>query len=133
MEIKTSVIYNGRMPVTVLTVSGNVDTAAFETFMSKAEEVIRKGARRILVDMTDVPYMSSAGLRALNAIFNKLRSLDPDVSDADALQAINEGRYKSPHLKILNLSKLSRIAFETAGFDMFLETYDDLQEAINSF
>lgn len=133
MDIKTSVIYNGRVPITVLTPVGNIDVAAFETFMSKAEEAIRKGARHILVDMTDVPYMSSAGLRAFSAVFNKLRALDPSASEADVLQAIREGKYKSPHLKILNLSKLSRIAFETAGFDMFLETYDDLQEALESF
>ncbi len=133
MEIKTSLVHNGRVPIAILAVSGKVDTASFEEFMFCAEDVIHQGARYILVDMTEVPYMSSAGLRALNAIFNKLQNLDPSLNRAEVLQAINKGRYKSPHLKILNLSKLSRIAFETAGFDMFLETYDDLQTAISSF
>lgn len=132
MEIKTRV-ENGRIPVSVISVSGNIDTSAFEAFMSKAQEVIDNGARYILVDLTNVPYMSSAGLRVLNAIFNKLRVLNTDMTEAEVLKAINDGVYKSPYLKVLNLSKQCRIAFETAGFDVFLETYTDLNAAVNSF
>jgi anti-anti-sigma factor len=122
MEIKTSVV-NGRVPITVLAVSGNVDTGAFEVFMSKAQEALDNGARYILVDMTNVPYMSSAGLRVLNALFNRLRVLNSGAI-ADS---------KSPYLKVLNLSKMARLAFETAGFDELLETYSDMQAAIASF
>jgi len=132
MEVKTTV-ENGRVPVTVIAVTGNVDTSAFEAFMSKAQEVIDGGARHILVDLTNVPYMSSAGLRVLNAIFNKLRVLNTDMTEEEVLQAINEGIYISPYLKVLNLSKQSKVAFETAGFDMFLETFTDLNTAIDSF
>jgi hypothetical protein len=49
------------------------------------------------------------------------------------LKAINEGVYKSPYLKVLNLSKQSKVAFETAGFDMFLDTYTDMKTAVDSF
>jgi anti-anti-sigma factor len=132
MEIKITV-ENARVPITVIAVTGNVDTSAFEVFMSKAQEVIDGGARYILADLTNVPYMSSAGLRVLNAIFNKLRVLNTHMSEAEMLQAINDGIYKSPYLKILNLSKQSKVAFETAGFDVFLETYTDMKTAIDSF
>jgi anti-sigma B factor antagonist len=132
MEIKITV-ENSRVPVTVIAVTGNADTSAFETFMSTAQEVIDGGARHILVDLTHVPYMSSAGLRVLSAIFNKLRVLNSDMTEEEMLKAINEGVYKSPYLKVLNLSKQSKVAFETAGFDMFLDTYTDMKTAVDSF
>ena len=132
MEIKIST-ENGRVPVTVVAVTGNIDTSTFEPFMSATNKLIEEGAQHILVDLTNVPYMSSAGLRVLNAIFNQLRIRYSTMSEEDVLQAVNNGKYKSPHLKILNLSKQSKLAFETAGFDMFLETYTDLKTALNSF
>lgn len=132
MEIKIST-ENGKVPVTVIAATGNIDTNTFETFMSKSQEAINGGARHILVDLTNVPYMSSAGLRVLNAMFSQLRALNTDMTEAEVLQAINEGVYKSPFLKILNLSPQSKVAFETAGFDMFLETFTDLKAAVDSF
>jgi hypothetical protein len=73
-------------------------------------------------------------LRALHQIFNKLREVNEDnVTDEEMKKGISEGAYKSPHLKLLNLSENSKVAFETAGFDMFIETFTDLQTAINSF
>ena len=132
MEVKITT-ENGRVPVTVIAAKGNIDTSTFEIFMSAAKEVIEKGARHILVDLTDVPYMSSAGLRVLNAMFSQLRALNAEMPEDEILQAINQGVYKSPHLKALNLSPQSKVAFETAGFDMFLETFTDFKTAIDSF
>ncbi len=133
MEIKVST-ENGRVPVTVLHVDGNIDLATYEGFQSKVEELIRGGARHILVDMEHVPYMSSAGLRALNQIFNKLREANEDnLTDEEMKKGISEGTYKSPHLKLLNLSENTKVAFNTAGFDMYIETFTDRQAAINSF
>jgi hypothetical protein len=48
-------------------------------------------------------------------------------------RGISAGTYKSPHLKLLNLSPETRTAFETSGFDMYIETYTDMKTAIASF
>ena len=132
MEI-TVATENSRVPVTVIRVKGNLDTSTFESFLNRSKELIADGARHILVDLEHVPYMSSAGLRALNAIFNQLRALNTFLTEEEVLKAINEGTYKSPDLKLLNISKQSRVAFETAGFDMFLETFTNYDEAVKSF
>jgi len=132
MEIKVST-ENGQVPVTVVNVTGNVDTSTYDAFLSNLKGLVDKGTRYILVDLSNVPYMSSAGLRVLNAIFNQLRELNSNMSEEEVLKAVNEGKYKSPYLKILNLSPQSKVAFETAGFDMFLETYTDLKTAVDSF
>lgn len=132
MEIKVST-EKGRVPVTVMHVDGNIDAASFEAFQSKAEELIKSGARHILVDLTHAPYVSSAGLRALNIIFNRLRALSPDVSDEEMRAGINAGTYKSPHLKLLNPSKASLVALENSGFSMFIEHFTDLKSALTAF
>lgn len=132
MQIKVST-ENRRVPVTVMEVTGNVDSSTHMAFQAKAEELIKGGARHILVDLTQVPYMSSAGLRALSAILNQLRAVNTDISQEEMLKRINEGTYKSPHLKLLNLSEATKTGFETAGFDMFLEAFTDYQKALSSF
>ena len=134
MEIKVST-ENGKVPVTVLHVDGNIDSATSDVFKAKADELINGGARHILVDLSHVPFVSSAGLRVFHGIFNALRSLHPDanLSDDDVKKGISAGTYKSPHLKLLNLSKETKATFELSGFDMYIETYTDRETAIASF
>jgi len=134
MEIKVST-ENGRVPVTVMHVDGNVDSGTYEVFQKQADELIKNGARHILVDLTHAPFVSSAGLRALHSIFNQLRSLHPDanLSEEDVKKGISTGTYKSPHLKLLNLSKEAETAFRLSGFDMYIEAFTDKKTAIASF
>lgn len=132
MEITTAT-ENGRVAVTIVSVSGNLDSTTFQVFQSRVEELINGGVRHILVDMTNAPYVSSAGLRAFQSIFYLLRDKTNDVSDDVLRKGISAGTYKSPNLKILNLSKEAETAFKTAGFDMFLETFTDRASAISAF
>ncbi len=134
MEIKVST-ENGRVPVTVLHVDGNIDSATYQTFQSKVNELIKGGTQYILVDLSHAPYVSSAGFRALHQIFNDLRARHPssNLSEEEVKKGISAGTYKSPHLKLLNLSKETKTTFEMSGFDMFIETYDDRKKAISSF
>jgi anti-anti-sigma factor len=134
MEIKVSK-ENGRVPVTVMHVDGNIDSSTYEKFQSTAKQLIDEGARYILVDLSHAPFVSSAGLRALHSLFNELRSYNPEsnLSDEQLRKGISAGTYKSPHLKLLNLSPETRTAFETSGFDMYIDTFTNLKTAIASF
>ena len=134
MEVK-AFTENGRVPVTVMHVDGNIDSLTSEAFQAAANDSIAKGARHILVDLSHAKFVSSAGLRALHDVFNQLRDIDPDTSmnDDDVRQGISAGTYKSPHLKLLNLSPEARVGFETAGFDMFIQTFTDMKTAVASF
>jgi anti-anti-sigma regulatory factor len=87
------------------------------------------------VDLSHAPFVSSAGLRALHTLFNELRSRNPDanLNDEQIKRGISAGTYKSPHLKLLNLSPETKTAFETSGFDMFIDTFTDRKAAIASF
>lgn len=134
MELKVST-EKGRVPITVLHVDGNLDSTSSPEFQSMALKLIDEGARYILVDLAQAPFVSSAGLRALHTLFNELRSRNPDanLSDEEMKKGISAGTYKSPHLKLLNLSPGTKAAFETSGFDLYIETFTDMKAAIASF
>lgn len=134
MDIQVSTV-NGRVPITVMRVNGNIDALSYEEFQSKADELIKGGAQYLLIDLSKCPFVSSAGLRALHNIFNKLRAQDKSnsISEEDVRRGISAGTYKSPHLKLLKLSKETKTAFELSGFDMFIDTFDNEKAAIDSF
>ena len=134
MDIKTFT-EKGQVVVTVMHVDGNIDSSTYAAFQSKADELINDGAHYILVDLTHAPYVSSAGMRALQYIYQKLRALHPDsdMSDEDVKKGISAGTYKSPRLKLLNPSPESAKTFEMSGFDMYIEIFTDKAKAIASF
>jgi anti-anti-sigma factor len=111
----------GKVPVTVLRVEGDIDAATHKTLQDKASELIDAGAANILLDLGGVNYMGSAGFRALHAITNKL-------SDDD-----NSGLSKSSHLKLLNPTDAVARVIKTLGFDVYLDIYQDKDEAVNAF
>ena len=134
MEITVSV-ENGRVPITVLYVKGSIDGSSYQEFQATAKNLIDGGTRYILVDLSQAPFVSSAGLRALHTISTELRSSNPEanLSDEQMKRGISAGTYRSPHLKLLNLSPQTKTAFETSGFDMYIDTFTDLKTAIASF
>ena len=134
MEIITST-ENSRVPVTVMQIIGNIDSTTHDVFTLKANELIHDGAHHILVDLSQSPFISSAGLRAIHGLVKKLRALNPDtdLSEAEYKKKIGTGAYKSPHIKLLNLSQETYTAFTLSGIDMFIETYTDKANALASF
>ena len=134
MEIKTFT-EKGEVLVTVMHVDGNIDSSTFMEFQNKADELIDNGAQFMLVDLAHVPYVSSAGMRALQHIYEKLRALHPasDVSDDEVKKGVSAGTYHSPRLKLLNPTKEAAKTFEMTGFDMYIESFSDKAKAIASF
>lgn len=132
MEIKVST-ENGRVPVTLMHIDGNLDAASYKEFETQAEELIKGGTRYILIDLTHAPFVSSAGFRAIHQIFKDLNATHSRQSEEEIKQGISEGSYKSPYLKLANLSADTKAVFTTTGFDMYLECHDDVKTAIASF
>ena len=111
----------GNVAVTVLRVEGDIDAATHKTLQDKAAEVIEGGATHILLDLGGVNYMGSAGFRAIHAMTNML---------ADEKSS---GLSKSPYLKLLNPTEAVGRVIKTLGFDVYLDIYQDRNEAISSF
>lgn len=121
----------GRVPVTILTIKGAITSNS--EIEQQADAVYAAGARNILLDMTDVPYVATAGLRALHYIYILLRTDAPEENDEAVAAGIRAGTFYSPHLKLLKPSVHVLEALKVAGYDMFLEFYTDRTKAIESF
>ncbi len=117
-------------PVTVLQVKG--DLSGSEPLESEAKAAFAGGTRDIVLDLSHVPFISSAGLRVIHAIYMLLRSADPEDEET-ATRGIARGTYKSPHLKLVKPSKNGLKALTTAGYDLFLEIHDNIPSAVASF
>jgi hypothetical protein len=124
---------NARVPVTILHVHGNVDSGTYEAFQQRAEELIDGGARYLLIDLAHTGFLSSAGIRALNHLFYRLRELEPEGSDEEMKQGIRAGTFHSKHLKLAAVNKDIRGVLEVTGLDMYIECLPDVPTALASF
>ena len=123
----------GRRPITVFQLRGEIDATTYEQLEQRAREGFAAGMRDLLLDLTEVSYVSSAGIRALNVIFTLLRGDSPDESDEAMRTGLRDGTFKSHHLKLLNPSPNVAKALRISGVDMFLEAHRNLKDAVASF
>jgi anti-anti-sigma factor len=132
-KLQISISYEqARVPVTVFYLQGDVDAGTYEELQRQARQAIEAGTRNLVLELSNVKFMSSAGLQALHNIFDTLRKTDP--SDDQALRAgILTGTHKSKHLKLIKPSQKVHQTLTTTGFDMFLEIHHNLKDALKSF
>lgn len=123
----------GRVPVTIFQISGEIVVNNYQQLEAKAREAFEAGTRNLLLDLSNVTYISSSGLRALHTIYTLLRSDSPEESKEALRTGIRAGTYKSPHLKLLNPSQPVLEVLRMSGYDMFLEIHRRRDEAIASF
>jgi anti-sigma B factor antagonist len=101
-------------PVTVLAVSGSIDSSTFFDFVKEAEELLKTGYANLVIDLSDVGFVSSGGLKALQTI---------------ALRAIShDGK-----MVLCGVGKDVSRVLRTTGFDKLLEIYPDVAAAKASF
>lgn len=122
----------GKTPITVLHIHGNVDTNTYQLLEEKARQEHANGARNLLVDLSEVDFVSSAGLRALHQMYLLFRQESVE-DDETVSRGLRDGTYKSRHLKLLCPNTIVQTSLKTAGFDMYLEIFDDLEKALASF
>lgn len=100
--------------VSVITFKGRIDSQMAVELENLLQTIHDLGRYRLILDMTDVRYMSSAGLRILADILTKNRDNGGDLK----LVALNP--------KVLRV-------FEVIGFNNFFAMYDTVQSALADF
>lgn len=105
------------LPVTVMHLEGEIDAHTHIDLDERAIQVVKDGARNVLLDMTGTTYMSSAGFRSIHRLLTALK-------DAGA----EEGS-----LKLLKPSTTIKGLLKAMGFDLHVESFEDLNTAIAAF
>ena len=122
---------HGRVPVTVIRIEGSVDAATYPRVQTAVDDAFAAGAQHVLFDLAHVDYVSSAGLRVLHRLNDRLS--DARAAAGELEPSGTGGDSKSRHVKLLNQSKNVNRLLEVAGFVQFLEIYTDRDAAIESF
>jgi len=127
----------GRVDVTVLGVEGQLDGQSYQDLIGKAKELFEAGARDFVLDLSDLTYISSAGLVALHSIALMLKGEEmPDTEHGwSAYRSMGRGSEAGmqTHIKLLNPREEVRSVLEMVGFDRVFEIFTDRREAVNSF
>jgi anti-anti-sigma regulatory factor len=131
----TIVVYQkqARVPVTILRPMERINLGNTEQLLEKAREIHDQGARYLLLDLTDVPSITSAGLRTIQIIF-KLFEVYVSPEGKDIEEGIDPGRYgRATRMKLFNPTSEVRRILNLAGFDKFIEIYSDWKDALQAF
>ena len=125
--------------VTILKLAGELDASCYKQVIAVAEQSYRGGARDLLLDMSELNFMSSSGLVALHRIALIFRGEGEDESQEgwSALHAASEFVESTPeyekHFKLLNPQARVQQTLMKTGFNNLLEIFTDRSTALASF
>ncbi len=127
----------GRVAVSVIRIAGHLDGQTYQDLIEKAREVVKAGTKNILLDLSDLTYISSAGLVSLHTIALMTRGEEPPDpeqgwSTLKSMDTARDGGLQK-HLKLLNPRSEITNVLEMVGFSEFFEVFTDKQKAVDSF
>ena len=107
------------VPVTVFRLRGWLDAQSEEQLLVVARNAYDDGARYLLIDMTDLDTLTSAGMRALQKVYQ--------------IFTPREERFKVAHLKLCNAPPQIYNVLGITGFLQNIPMYESQEAALQSF
>jgi anti-anti-sigma factor len=107
------------VPVTVLRLQGWLDAQSEEQLLEAARTVYDAGARYLLIDMSDLDTLTSAGMRAIQKVFQ--------------IFTPKEEYLKIAHLKLCNAPPQIYNVLGITGFLQNIPMYESQETALQSF
>lgn len=127
----------GKVPVTIMHLTGELAAASYTEVIIKAQEAYDEGTRNLLIDLTNVPYVSSAGLMSLHtiALIMAGQAIQPKEGGRPTFRSVNSKNESvvRQHLKLLNPQGAVQQVLEMVGLAQFLDIHTNLDTAIKSF
>jgi Anti-anti-sigma regulatory factor (antagonist of anti-sigma factor) len=131
MEIDVS-IHQAKEPIAVMRVKGEINASNFVLVTDKAQEIYQKPARNLIIDLSEVPGISSTGIAAIHNIA-LLYSGVPQNVQQDAQPDFTHSSNARKHVKLLNPQPEVDKSLEAAGLKLFFKVFKDLESALASF
>jgi len=107
------------VPVTVFTIRGWLDGQSEEQLLEAARTAFEGGARYLLIDMNALDTITSAGIRALQKLYQMFTP--------------KEDRFKVAHLKLCNAPPQIYNVLGITGFLQNIPMYEDQNDALETF
>ncbi|MCY4050530.1 MAG: STAS domain-containing protein [Gammaproteobacteria bacterium] len=97
----------------ILKVSGRIDGSNAAEFQSKIQDSIPQEASTVILDLNDLDYISSAGLRVILLLAKNLKG-------------------KKGKLSMCSVSGPVKDVFTISGFSAIIPTYDNRESALSA-
>lgn len=124
----------GKVSVTIMHLKGDFDTVGCETFDDRAQAIVTAGAQHVLVDLSAVSFMSSAGMRSLHRLFYQLHPEGSEEHKRILEEGIRKGAYKAPYMKLLNPAPRVLELLKLTGVDMYMDILSGkVDKAVTAF
>jgi anti-anti-sigma factor len=107
------------VPVTVFHLRGWLDAQSEEQLLTAARTAYDGGARYLLIDMRDLDTLTSAGMRALQKVYQ--------------IFTPKEDHFKVAHLKLCNAPPQIYNVLGITGFLQNIPMYESTDAALQSF
>lgn len=123
-------IQQARELVAVMQLQGDIDASNFVQIVDKAQEIYQNPAHNLIIDLSEVPSISSTGLAAVHKIaliysgVSSEKEVHPDLTHSSNARK---------HVKLLSPQPDVDKALETAGLKLFFKVFHDLESALKSF
>lgn len=127
----------GKVPVTVIKLDGELDGQNYQNLINKARELYEGGARDFLIDLSNLTYVSSAGLVALHtvALLARGEALPDTEAGWSAIRSVGStsSSGNQEHIKLVNPRSEVKSVLDMVGFSSAFQIFTDLDEAVKSF
>ena len=128
---------NSEAPLTIMSLQGDLDGSTYKQLIDKGKEVVEGGAKRILIDMGNVPFMSSAGLVALISVAKLAlgqEAVEAGANWSDYYPAAKDTENQTQrHVKLVSLQSHVEEILNRTGVSSFFEIHADRETAVGSF
>ena len=123
--------------ICIMKLQGALDGASYEYFITEAQKLYDAGTRDLLLDMSELTFLSSAGIAALHRIARIFRGENRATLEEgwSAIHAIAKDRDSDSqdHIKLLNPNENILAVLDTVGLQAFFEVFTDIHPAMVSF
>src|ERR1044071_6400931 len=136
MNISVSQV-QGKVPVSVVKLDGQLDGQNYQELITKAQDLYKAGTRDFLIDLSDLSYLSSAGLVALHSV--ALLAKGEELPDTEhGWSAYRSMGRTSPaglqtHVKLLSPRDEVKNVLDMVAFTNVFEIFTSRDEAVKSF
>lgn len=132
MQIDVTLHENGSEPIAIMRLIGEIDASNFIQISDKAQELYMNPARRLIIDLSEVPGISSTGLAAIHKIALVYSGVPHRIQEnvnPDFTHSSNARKY----VRLVNPQPGVDKALESAGLKLFFKVFKDLDSALASF
>ena len=125
----------GRVPVAVMAPEGYLDGSNYQELIDAGRKLRDAGATAIVLDLSSVGFVSSAGLLAIHSIGLLLRGKQPPDPEYgwSAFHAMANDPGAASNLRLAGPGPLVTQTLKKVGYDAYFEIYPDVASAVAAF